>query len=153
VTITVKTEEQWQTFCEVMQRPELTRDTRFATREARLTHQDELDAIIGAWTTQHDPYRVEAMLQARGVSAGAVSTMHEAYKDPQLTHRNHFIQLDHPTYGTTTIEGSRIRLSRTPAQVQRCAPTLGRDNQYVLEQILGYSEEKITKLVAAGALE
>ena len=153
VTITVKTEEQWQTFCEIMQRPELTRDTRFATREARLTHQDELDAIIGAWTTQHDPYRVEAMLQARGVSAGAVSTMHEAYKDPQLTHRNHFIQLDHPTYGTTTIEGSRIRLSRTPAQVQRCAPTIGRDNQYVLEQILGYSEEKITELVAAGALE
>src|SRR4029079_3080656 len=96
VAITVQTEQRRHTLCEVMQRPELTRDTRFATREARLTPQDELDAIIGAWTTQHDPYRVEAMLQARGGSAGWGRTIPEAYKDPQLTHRNHFIQLDHP---------------------------------------------------------
>ena len=153
VAITVKTEEQWQTLCDVMQQPELARDARFATREARLAHQDALDALIEEWTKQCDSYRLEAMLQARGVSAGAVSTMHEAFKDPQLAHRNHFLQLAHPTYGTTTIEGSRMRLSRTPAHVERCAPTIGRDNQYVLEEILRYDEEKITALVAAGALE
>ncbi|MGE0820535.1 MAG: CaiB/BaiF CoA transferase family protein [Candidatus Binatia bacterium] len=153
VAITVETEDQWRSLCEVMQRKDLIDDVRFATREARLAHQDELDVLIGEWTTQYDPARVEEMLQARKVSAGAVLSMHEAYKDPQLAHRNHFIQLEHPTYGTTTIEGSRLRMSRTPANVQRCAPTIGRDNQYVLESILGYNEEKITELVAAGALE
>jgi hypothetical protein len=30
---------------------------------------------------------------------------------------------------------------------------MGRDNQYVLSQLLGYSEERIAELVAAGALE
>jgi crotonobetainyl-CoA:carnitine CoA-transferase CaiB-like acyl-CoA transferase len=38
-----------------------------------------------------------------------------------------------------TVEGSRFKLSRTPARVERAGPTLGRDNQYVLETILGAS--------------
>jgi benzylsuccinate CoA-transferase BbsF subunit len=75
------------------------------------------------------------------------------HHDPQLVHRHHFVQLDHLTHGTTTVEGSRFQLSRTPSQIKRSAPTLGRDNQYVLETILGYSETQITELVAAGALE
>ena len=33
------------------------------------------------------------------------------------------------------------------------APTLGRDNSYVLEQILGYDAERIADLVIAGVLE
>ena len=136
-----------------MQRPDLLRDEQFATREARLAHQDELDAQVATWTKTLDPFRIEAMLQARGVSAGAVSSMHEVYKDSQFAHQGHFVELEHPTYGHTTVEGSRFRLSRTPAQVNRCAPTLGRDNQYVLETILGYSEEKISELAVAGALE
>jgi benzylsuccinate CoA-transferase BbsF subunit len=79
--------------------------------------------------------------------------MHELYHDPQLAHRGHFVQLSHPSHGTTTVEGSRFRLSRTPARVAGSAPTLGRDNQYVLDTILGYSEEQITALVAEGVLE
>ena len=63
------------------------------------------------------------------------------------------MQLTHPTEVTTTVEGSRFRLSRTPARVEGAAATIGRDNQYVLETLLGYSEERITELAAAGVLE
>ena len=34
----------------------------------------------------------------------------------------------------------------------RAAPLLGQDNQYVLAEILGYNEDKITELVSSGAL-
>ncbi len=44
-------------------------------------------------------------------------------------------------------------MSRTPAQVGGSAPTLGRDNQYVLETLLGYDNDRIAELVIAGALE
>jgi crotonobetainyl-CoA:carnitine CoA-transferase CaiB-like acyl-CoA transferase len=63
------------------------------------------------------------------------------------------VQLTHPKYGETTVEGSRFRLSRTPATITGSAATVGKDNQYVLETLLGYSEERITELVAAGILE
>jgi benzylsuccinate CoA-transferase BbsF subunit len=96
---------------------------------------------------------MEAHLQARGVPATVVRTLHELANDPQLVRRGHFAQLTPPKYGTTTVEGSRFRLSRTPAHVTGAAPTIGRDNQYVLETILGSGEERITELAAARVLE
>jgi benzylsuccinate CoA-transferase BbsF subunit len=63
------------------------------------------------------------------------------------------VELDHPLLGKATVEGPRFKLSRTPLEVRRHGPTLGGDNLFVLEKILGYSEEKISALVIAGALE
>ena len=92
------------------------------------------------------------LLQARGIPASAVQNSQELCRDPQLLQRRHFARLTHPLHGTTTIEGSRFQLSRTPARVERVAPTLGRDNQYVLDTILGYSPERIAALMAADVL-
>ncbi len=153
IAIAVKNDEQWQALCAVMGQLELLRDSRFATLAARLAHQDDLDAIVAGWTKGLDAQEAEVLLQAQGVPASVIRTMHQLYEDPQLTHRGHFVQLEHPTHETTTVEGSRFKLSRTPAKVDGSAPTLGRDNHHVLEKILGYSEERITKLAAEGVLE
>jgi crotonobetainyl-CoA:carnitine CoA-transferase CaiB-like acyl-CoA transferase len=50
------------------------------------------------------------------------------------------------------VQGSRYRLSETPAVVDRAAPTLGRDNDHVLRQILGYDDDRIAALDEVGAL-
>ena len=49
-------------------------------------------------------------------------------------------------------ESTRLRLSRTPARVDGVVPTLGRDTQAVLADVLGYDEDRITALVVSGAL-
>ena len=118
-----------------------------------MTQQDQLDELLSAWTKEKDAFQLEEQLQAQGVPAAAVRSMGEMYDDPQLQHRGHFVQLTHPKYETTTVEGSRFRLSRTPAHITGSAATIGKDNHYVLETLLGYSEEQITELVAAGVLE
>ena len=137
----------------MLHRPELEHDERFATVQARLTHQDELDPIVTSWTQERDAQEAEAALQARGIPASAVLGMYDLYDDPQLAHRGHFVELQHPIHGTTTVEGSRFRLSRTPARIDRASPTLGRDNRYVLETILGYSTERIAALETQGILQ
>ena len=153
VAIAVGSDEQWQALCDAMERPELLRDERFATAAARLAHQDELDAIVAEWTQGREAEVAEATLQAQAVPASVVQNSSEIYADPQLAHRGHFVEVEHPMHGTITIEGSRFRLSRTPARFERSAPMLGQDNQYVLETILGYSTERIGELVAEGVLE
>jgi crotonobetainyl-CoA:carnitine CoA-transferase CaiB-like acyl-CoA transferase len=153
VAVVTETEEQWRALCDALGRPELSNDARFATVAARLQHQDELDAMISAWTAQRDPHETEALLQARGVPSSAVQRGADLWADPQLHHRGHFVNVPHPTLGEILVEGTRFKLSRTPARVERAGPTMGQDNQYVLEQLLGYSEEQIAELVAAGALE
>jgi len=110
IAIAVTTDEQWQWLCEVMGQPALANDSRFVTRTARLTRQDELDALLSAWTKDKDTFRLEQQLQSRGVPATAIRSMKELYDDPQLQHRGHFVQLAHPKYESTTVEGSRFRL-------------------------------------------
>ncbi|HXG20443.1 MAG TPA: CoA transferase [Methylomirabilota bacterium] len=153
IALAVTNDAQWRALCSTIERPDLLQDERFATQIARLSHQEALDEIIASWTKNKDPFQMETALQAHGVPASAVRTILELADDPQLIHRGHFVQLDHPKYGKTTVEGSRFRLSRTPARIEGSAATMGRDNQYVLETLLGYSEERITELVAAGVLE
>ena len=153
IAVATQTEAQWQALCRVIERPEWASDERFATVEGRRAHGDEIDAAISAWTSRHDAFGAESRLQQDRIPASAVRTMHQLYQDPQLLHREHFVDLEHPQHGTTTVEGSRFKLSRTPAQVGGAAATLGRENQYVLEKILGYSQEKITELVSAEVLE
>ena len=153
IAIAVREEEQWLALCAVLERPDLLHDARVATPEARLAHQDVLDTIVAAWTEGREAGVAEAALQARGVPASAVQNSRELCDDPQLAHRGHLVRLAHPTLGTTTVEGSRFVLSRTPAKVDRAAPRLGGDNHYVLETILGYGAERIAELVVEGALE
>lgn len=152
LAIAVNHDAQWQALCAVIERPELAHDTRFATQAARLAQRDPLDMLLAAWTQMQDAHTAEAALQRRGVPASAVQNSQALYNDPQLLQRGHFVELSHALHGTTTVEGSRARLSRTPARVERAAPTLGQDNQYVLETILGYSPEHIAALTAAGVL-
>src|SRR5262249_22947079 len=87
LAIAVCTEAQWQALCEVMRRPDLSHDPRFATLAARLAHREALDALVAAWTQAYSAQDVEAMLQARGVPASAVQNSQELYGDPQLMHR------------------------------------------------------------------
>ena len=152
VAIVCKTDDDFHALCDLMKRPELMRDERFTTSSDRRNNAAALDEIIANWSRELEPREAERLAQARGIPAHAVQNSAEYYTDPQVAHRGHFVELPHPVYGKTIVEGPRAKLSRTPAQVRRAAPTLGQDNQYVLEKLLGYSEERIGEIVGAGVL-
>ena len=128
-------------------------DARYVSPSARRAHEDALDEEVAAWTRTCDAAAIEALLQAHGVAASAVQDSAALCADAQLAHRGHFLRVPHARLGTTTIEATRFRLSRTPAEVPDGAPTFGRDTATVLADLLGYDEARITELVRSGALE
>ena len=152
VAISVADEAQWGALCRAIGRAELIADARFGDPAARLAHTEALDAIVTEWTSVRDAQAIEAALQAQGVPAHSVDGSARLVNDPQLLHRGHFVRLEHPVHGTTTVEGSRAHLSRTPARIERAAPTFGRDNFEVLTEILGYDAERVAELAAADVL-
>jgi crotonobetainyl-CoA:carnitine CoA-transferase CaiB-like acyl-CoA transferase len=152
VAIACRTDAQWRALCSAIGQPQLADDRRFNSFGARYESRAELDRIIGEWTRLRTPDETERVLQASGVPAHTVQTTFDAHGDPQLHHREHFVRVNHPIAGETFIENSRFKLSRTPAVVNRSGPALGHDSQYVFEKILGYSESRISELVAGGVL-
>ena len=153
VAIAVQSDEEWDAFCEASFMPALGGDPRFETFEKRKANEDALNEIIAAWTAVQPPEETQRILQEAGVAAHRINTSDTSYADPQLQHRGEFVELDHPIHGTTTVEGARYLLSRTPAEYRFCAPTFGRDNEFVLKEILQYDDEKVTELTIAGALD
>jgi benzylsuccinate CoA-transferase BbsF subunit len=152
IAIACVTNEHWFDLTGLMERRDMVDDSRFARLDARLCNQDVLDAIIADWTRQSDAHELESLLQSRGIPGNKVASSDDMSRDPQLAYRGHVVELDHPDLGKVAVERSAYTLSRTPGKVERPAPTLGRDNSYVLEMILGYDRERIDQLTATGVL-
>ena len=150
--LTVETEEQWKSLCEVMGRPELASDPRFRALPSRQKHLAELNQAIAEWTSARDPYEVMHTLQAAGVPCGVVQTGADLLNDPHLRARQFLVELEHPVVGRLTYPGLPFRLTATPGKPDQLAPELGQHNDYVFGQLLGLSREEIAKLQAEKVL-
>jgi crotonobetainyl-CoA:carnitine CoA-transferase CaiB-like acyl-CoA transferase len=139
--------------CAALGRPALAHHEEFATMAARQKKCEQIDKIISEWTRGLTAHAAEAILQKLGILASAVQDSNDICHDPQLAARAYLCEIEHPACGKMVVEGSRFRLSRTPAGSPRPAPTVGGDNLYILESILGYDQERISELAVAGVLE
>ncbi|MFN0026366.1 MAG: CaiB/BaiF CoA transferase family protein [Acidimicrobiales bacterium] len=151
VAVVCETDRQWQEFCAELGKTAA--PLGHLGVADRLARRGELDQLITAWTSSRTPDEVTAVLQARAIPAHGVSTSPEALADPQLRHRNHFVEVPHGNLGTTWMEGSRFVLSRTPATMRRAGPTMGEDTFDILTGTLGYDADRVAELAAQGILE
>jgi crotonobetainyl-CoA:carnitine CoA-transferase CaiB-like acyl-CoA transferase len=143
IAIAIRNDDEWRTLCNLI------------GQDALASHRDDTKAVdeaISGWTSARSPAAAQAELQARGIAAHEALDTPGLYDCPQLQHRQHFVEIAHDIYQTTTIESTRLRLSTDPARVPERALSFGRDNRYVLEEILGYSPERIAELAAQGVL-
>jgi crotonobetainyl-CoA:carnitine CoA-transferase CaiB-like acyl-CoA transferase len=150
IAIAVETDEQWRSMCAAASLPPELAELDAC---ARLSRQDELDALLSAWTARRDTEELQEALQQQGIPAHQVQNSRQCVADPQLLHRGQFLQVPHPVVGTTWVEGSPIRLWRTPGYPAWGGPMFGQHLPEVLTDILGYDDERITELIVAGALE
>ncbi len=150
--IAVCTEDEWRAFCRTTGHPEWAGDARFGSLAARKTHEDELDALVAAWTRYQAPHEVMQTLQEAGVRAGAVNRLSDLFNDPQLAHRRVWQELAHPELEKFHYIAPPFILSETPAE-QRRSPLLGEHNQWVYREVLGLPDREIERLIADGVIE
>jgi len=152
VALTCHTETEWQALCRATGHPEWQTDPRFATFAARQANREALDAAIARWTEPREVDTIEETLQAARVPVHRASSSEDAFADPQLAFRQHFLEVKHRELGPVTIEASRMRLSRTPAQTLSPGPMFGEHSDRVLHEILDMSDDDIIELVRTGGL-
>ena len=97
VFIACETQAQFESLCALMGQPGLALDPKFATNEARVANQDELDAIIGRWTRARRRYDIMRKCQAAGIISAVVQSAEDRVEyDPQLQHREMHPIINHP---------------------------------------------------------
>lgn len=94
---------------------------------------------------------VKYFLEAR-VPVAPVYNVDDVVKDEHLIKRNMFTTVIHKNAGEIKVVNFPVKFSETPAMVKNAAPIIGQHNQEILQEVLGYSDEKIQSLKKANAI-
>lgn len=137
---------RWSRLCELMGRPELIEDARFATSKARAANIDAVDEIVSAWTRGHTRETLMAMLNGADVFCGIVKELPEVMTDSHLHARGMLREVDDPRLGRITIWTSPLRMNAEASEPQSSAPVLGADNDDFLRAELGLDASAIASL-------
>ncbi len=149
IAVACENDDQWAGLCGVIGAD----DMAGLGVEERRERAAEIADRITAWTSERDNVEAHVELQAAGVPAHAVANSEVMTNDLQLAHRNHFRNVPHGSNGTMWVEGARFAMSRSSDGIDRAGPTYGEHTFVVLEQLLGYDQDRISELAVAGVLE
>jgi len=152
LSIACGSDGEWRALCGAMGRPGLADEGRFRTLADRKANEDALEALIEEWTSTQDPMAATELLQAAGVAAFPPMVNYMLDADPHLAERGFWVEKEHPEVGVCRHAGIPWRMSETPCEVWRAAPTLGQDNEYVFGEVLGMSGKQIADLAERGVI-
>jgi crotonobetainyl-CoA:carnitine CoA-transferase CaiB-like acyl-CoA transferase len=138
--------------CQVLERPELARDPRFSTAEARVRQRQELDALLERLLAARPRDEWLRLLRQQGVPCGAVRDVGEVCSSPQLSARGMLPRVVHPTAGELGQVGSPLKLSGAPPAPPDPPPLLGQHTEQLLCELLGYSAQEVAGLRDAGVI-
>ena len=130
--------------------PGLSTDSKFATVADRRKNQNEMWALITKFASNHTKREFMAILNPLDVPCGPIMSTEDLANDEHIRGRDMYVELDHPKRGKWWNVGMPIKLSASPAKIER-SPLLGEHTDEVLKTVLGYDDSKVAALKTAGA--
>lgn len=153
VVIAAGNNKLYAILCDVMGKPELKTDPRFAEVKDRVANHVAMREIIVPWTKQHTIDEVDKLLNDAGCPACPVNTLDRLVVDPQIAGaRGMFPTIDQPGIGELQITAIPAHTTRTSTAPRKAAPLLGEDNADVYGKLLGLDEAKLADLKAKGVI-
>jgi crotonobetainyl-CoA:carnitine CoA-transferase CaiB-like acyl-CoA transferase len=135
---------------DVLERPDLMTDERFANRRVRSANKEKLREIIGqVFAGDRREVWMEKMKKAN-VPVGHLRTVEEGFNAPEVRDRHRLSLIPHPTAGAVPNIESPLSMGLTPIVDPVAAPLLGQHTNEVLRKTLGYDDSQIAKLADAG---
>ncbi|MGY0488918.1 CaiB/BaiF CoA transferase family protein [Streptomyces sp. WG-D5] len=150
ILLSVQNEREWRSLCErFLERPELADDPRFATSSARVTHRDELNAVVAERFARGDSQELAKALDAAGIANAGVNDMAAFLDHPVLAERGRWHEVGTP--------GGPVRALRPPVDLAGVdarmgpVPALGEHTERLLAE-RGRGAAEIAHLRATGVI-
>ncbi|MGX9937668.1 CaiB/BaiF CoA transferase family protein [Advenella kashmirensis] len=148
IMLGLQNEREWKMFCEqVLEKPELATDPRFASNTMRTTNRDALRDLIIQSFAAYDDEQIIARLEKAGIANARVNDMKAVWEHPQLKARNRWTQMGSPVGTLPTFLPPGVNNSydfRIDA-----VPALGEHSAAILDE-LGYDEDTVSQWQSAG---
>jgi formyl-CoA transferase len=144
-------QEHWTRLSKLIGREDLLGDERYATMDARIQNQVEVNEIVSEWTRQHTKQEAMQLVSGVGVPAGAVFDTAEIQNDPNFEERGILQTIHHPMHGDFKMPAWPLRVDGAPPRLVT-SPMLGEHNEQVLREWLGISVAEVEALPQEGVL-
>ena len=124
LVIAVGTDRQFGELCEVLGRPELAAEARFATNPARVEHRDELRRELERALASRRAQEWVAALSARRVPAGVVNDLAAAFHLAAEIGLKPIVSVPREGGDPVQLPRNPIQLSATPVTYRKAPPPL-----------------------------
>jgi formyl-CoA transferase len=148
----IANDKQWGLFCNVLGRPDLITDSRFAANRDRVANREVLSAELNRIFSQRNVDDWLADLVKAGLPCGRINSIPDVFSHPQAEARRMTLEAEHLTAGTVRLPGFPYKFSETPAGIHKPPPLLGEQTEGVLTGLLNYSPEDVIALKDKGAI-
>ena len=151
INVGASSQATWEKVPEIVGLRELVDDERFRDNAARMANLDELVATLAPLFKQRPTQQWLERFEAAGVPAGPVASIQEMLVHPQTVERDMVTEVQHSTLGPVKTLGFPVKLSGSPAAIERGAPVLGEHTREVL-LANGYTEAGVAELQSSGVI-
>jgi len=142
----------WAKCCAVLERPDLTRDSRFDAEAKRVQNRDVLVPLLNEILGTRAAAEWIKRFEAAGIPAGLIKSVAEVCESEHLKARGMTVSLPHPKAERVTVMGVPVRLHTTPGKVTTAPPLLGQHTETVLRTLVGLKKPAIARLRTQGAI-
>ncbi len=146
VFVDIIEDEQWRRLCTLMERGDLLADPRFADRDSRFQHNEELGPILDAWFHPRSRHEVTELGQRLSVPIAPVNSPRDLFEDPQLLARGFFGELVIGAGLRVRAPGIPVSAPSPSAPVEDGSMMPGRDTVSVLCELAEIAEAEVRAL-------
>jgi crotonobetainyl-CoA:carnitine CoA-transferase CaiB-like acyl-CoA transferase len=143
-------EKFWQRLAVVIGRPELAVDPRFATFAVRQANAGELIPMLEEIFSTRAVAGWLEPLYAASIPCGPINDVAAALREEHTAARGLIVETEHPVFGTVKQVASPVRVGSAVPDYRR-APRRNEDFDLVMNEIIGWTEDRIARAVAEGA--
>ncbi|MCI6956234.1 MAG: CoA transferase [Candidatus Faecousia sp.] len=150
VVIACGNQKLYEKLCtEVLDMPWMITDERFLTVPLRVKNNKIQKKYIEEWTMQHTVAEVVEIVLGKGIPAGPIYNVQQITEDDHIAGaREMFVEVNHPVIGPMKVNGNPIKLMDMMPRINYPAPTLGQDNESILKDMVGITDEEYQELIA-----
>jgi crotonobetainyl-CoA:carnitine CoA-transferase CaiB-like acyl-CoA transferase len=145
VFIGVNSTKGFQEFHKAFQIEHLMTDPRFQGYENLLKNRSEYVALAQDAIKNFTSKEVMEKMRAAHIPYAPVYKVGEMMEDHHVKARNMILDVDYPGLGKIKIPNFAFRMSESPGEIKRQAPTLGQHTAEVLKEV-GYTDAQIIEL-------
>ncbi|KAG7153286.1 succinate--hydroxymethylglutarate CoA-transferase-like [Homarus americanus] len=138
--------DQFSALCHVLGLKSLLKDERYFTNALRVKNRDTLTNTLRSTFQQKSTEEWLSIFEGCSFPYAPINTLSQTFSDPQVIHNQMEQVVEHPGIGKIKQVAPAVLFSSSQNRIRAAPPVLGQHTQYVLSEILQYSEERIQDL-------